>query len=100
MPRHASFLPRRCAGRVSRAPVGSAARPQGRAEWAGVPDLDARLRPGQPCPRLWVPPTIAEPREHDGMQLIGVLLDAVSFIVLLVVVAGMTLVPWLVDGAR
>ena len=43
--------------------------------------------------------TIVEPREHDAMQLIGALLDAVAFMVLLVVVVGMALVPWLVDGA-
>lgn len=43
---------------------------------------------------------IAEPREHNGMQFIGTLLDAVAFMILLVVVACMALVPWLVDGSR
>ncbi len=33
------------------------------------------------------------------MQLIGALLDAVAFMGVLVTVAGMALVPWLVDGA-
>ncbi len=44
--------------------------------------------------------TIVEPREHDAMQLIGNLLNAIACMALLVVVAGMALVPWLVDGAR
>ncbi len=63
------------------------------------PDLDA-------CRAFWpaVSPalgaaTIVEPREHNGMQLIGALLDAVACMVVLVVVAGMALVPWLVDGS-
>ena len=34
------------------------------------------------------------------MQLIGNLLDAIACMVVLVVVIGMVLVPWLVDGAR
>ena len=38
--------------------------------------------------------------EHDGMQVMVVLLDGIAFMVVLVVVAGIALVPWLVDGAR
>ena len=34
------------------------------------------------------------------MQLMVALLDAIAFMVLLVVVPGMALAPWLVDGER
>ena len=38
--------------------------------------------------------------EHHGMQLMAALLDVITFMGVLGVMAGMALVPWLVDGLR
>ena len=35
----------------------------------------------------------------DGMQVLVTLLNVIAFMVVLVVVIGMALAPWLVDGA-
>ncbi len=60
--------------------------------------------PGRACPHQLAPVLGASQchrsrGEHDGMQLMFALLDVFAFMVVLVFMAGMALVPWLVDGA-
>ena len=64
------------------------------------PDLDARLRPASRVPGSGCLSMRLKPRgSTDGMQVLVTLLNVIAFMVVLVVVIGMALAPWLVDGA-
>ncbi len=62
------------------------------------PDLDALGVPASRAPGSGRRSMLPSQWEHDGMQVIDALLDVIAFTGVLVV--GMALVPWLVDGVR